>query len=58
MKPGILLSTLFAATLLSGLVVNAIVGGLISLYILFQIRPLYQSSGAPAAGVRYAPRPV
>ena len=40
-----------AATLLSGLLVSAIIGGLISLYILFQIRPLYQNAGAAPAGV-------
>ena len=32
-----------AASLLSGAIVSAVVGGLISLYILFQVRPLYKA---------------
>jgi hypothetical protein len=38
------------SSLLSGAIVGAILGGLISLYILFQIRPLYQEGSKAAAG--------
>jgi hypothetical protein len=37
-----------ASSLVSGLIINAIVGGLISLYILFQVRPLYEGHTEPA----------
>jgi hypothetical protein len=36
------------STLLSGLIVNAVIGGLISLYILFQVRALYEEKTEPA----------
>ncbi|MGE5244886.1 MAG: chromate transporter [Betaproteobacteria bacterium] len=36
------------SSLLMGAIVSAIVGGLIGLYILFQVRPLYQGSTATA----------
>ena len=40
------------SSLLSGLFVGAVVGGLISLYILFQIRPLYQEAATPQVAAR------
>jgi hypothetical protein len=36
------------SSLLSGLIVNALLGGLISLYILFQVRALYEEKADPA----------
>ena len=36
------------SSLLSGLIINAIVGAVISLYILFQVRPLYEGRTEPA----------
>jgi hypothetical protein len=36
------------SSLVSGLIINAIIGGLISLYILFQVRPLYEGRTEPA----------
>jgi hypothetical protein len=38
------------SSLLSGAIVGAIVGGLISLYILFQVRPLYHEGSTATAG--------
>ena len=35
------------SSLVSGLIINAIVGGVISLYILFQVRPLYEGRTQP-----------
>ena len=36
------------SSLLAGLLVSAVIGGLLSLYILFQVRPLYSDDGTTA----------
>jgi hypothetical protein len=40
----------FVSSLLAGLIVSAVIGGLLSMYILFQVRPLYRDGSEAAAG--------